>query len=266
MFSALQAGRIDTTYAGDTTTLKALGSGGSMKLVSVLANNGSGVAIVAQKNSSARSIRDLKGKTVTVSAGRGSLADYLLYGSLKKAGLSPDDVTIKYLLPTAAQSAFGSGKIEVWATYGLYPAMAEKNGAHKLVDGGGGRVSGYSLIAASPKSLKDPRKRAALIDVIARFGRAMTWSRTHTDEFAKVIASIGGIQIPIAKLLISQAPQELLPLDTNVVNKIQTVADTMYEAKMLPHKITGASAVDRGIVESRSGGAGTQAGDSPSGT
>lgn len=266
MFSALQAGRIDTTYGGDSAALQALGSGGSLKLVASLAANGSGVSIVSQKNSSVRSIRDLKGKTVAVSPAKGSLADYLLYRSLMEAGMSPDDIKIKYLLPAAGQSAFSSGKIEVWATFGLYPAMAERNGAHIVVDGRDGRTSGLTLITASPKALNDPQKRAAIIDVTARISRAITWSHTHADEFAKEFASLGGVQIPIAKLLISQAPQSLLPLDTNVVSKIQTVADTMYEAKWLSRKITAASAVDRSIVESKSGGSGTQTSASPTGT
>lgn len=168
MFAALQAGRIDTTYGGDATTLHAMGNGSAPKLVAGIQTNGSTVAIVAQKSSSVRSIGDLKGKTVAVSPAEGSLPDYLFYRALKDAGLTPDDVKTKYLLPAAGQAAFSSGQVEVWATIAPFTVMAQKSGARILVDGTDGRTSGLSLISASSKSLDDPQKRAALADVLGR--------------------------------------------------------------------------------------------------
>ncbi|WP_443324055.1 ABC transporter substrate-binding protein [Streptomyces sp. 7N604] len=266
MFAALQAGQIDTTYGGDSTTLQAMGNGSALKLVSGIQTNGSAVAIVAHKSSSVRSIGDLKGKTVAVSPAEGSLADYLLYRALKDAGLAPDDVETKYLLPAAGQSAFSSGQVEVWATIAPFTVMAQKSGARMLVDGTDGRTSGLTLIAASSKSLDDPQKKAALADVLARIRKAMIWSRAHTDEWAEALASASGMEIPLAKLVISLTPQNLIPLDANTVSKIQTVADTMYEAKWLTRKITAASAVDAGVVKAKSGGSDTQTDASPTRT
>ncbi|WP_200309246.1 ABC transporter substrate-binding protein [Streptomyces adelaidensis] len=254
MFAALQAGRIDTTYGGDSTTLHAMGNGSALKLVAGIQTNGSTVAIVAQKSSKVRSIDDLKGKTVAVSPAEGSLADYLLFRALKDAGLAPDDIETKYLLPAAGQAAFSSGQVEVWATVAPFTVMAENSGARVLVDGSDGRTSGLSLIAASSKNLDDPQKKAALTDVLARIQKAMVWSRAHTDEWAEALASATGMEIPLVKLVIALTPQNLIPLDTNTVSRIQTVADTMYEAKWVTRKITAASAVDAGVVKAKKTG------------
>ena len=56
------------------------------------------------ENSTIGKLEDLRGKTISPST-RGSVAHYLVLGALKKAGISPDEVKLAFLMPTDASAA-----------------------------------------------------------------------------------------------------------------------------------------------------------------
>ena len=192
LFQAVQAGAADTSYSADLPSLQALSGGVRVKNVAALKNDGSHVGIVVRKDSSVRSVEDLKGKKVVVSSAKGSIAEYLLANVLQRAGLSYSDVNVQYLLPTDAQAAFASGKVDVWATFGVYQAVALHQGGRLLVDGDDGRVSGYGFIGASDKALADKGKQAALVDFLGRLSKALAWGRSHPQEYADAIEKDNG--------------------------------------------------------------------------
>jgi sulfonate transport system substrate-binding protein len=249
LFQAVQAGAADTSYAADLPTLQALSGGVPVKAVGVLRNDGTHTGIVVRDDSSVKRVRDLKGKKVVVSSAKGSIAEYLLANVLQRAGLSYDDVEVQYLLPTDAQAAFTSGKIEAWATFGVYKSVAEQQGGRLLVNGADGRVSGYGFIGASEKALADSGKKAAVSDYLRRLDKALAWSREHPGDYAKAIQRNTGASPEIAKTLVSQANSELLPVSSQVVRSVQKVGDTMHGIGVLTPNPTVADHVDTSLVK-----------------
>ncbi|MFH8902134.1 ABC transporter substrate-binding protein [Streptomyces coeruleorubidus] len=249
LFQAVQAGAADTSYAADLPTLQALSGGVPVKAVGALHNDGTHTGIVVRDDSSVKSVKDLKGKKVVVSSAKGSIAEYLLAHALQHAGLSYDDVKVQYLLPTDAQAAFTSGKIEAWATFGVYKSVAEQQGGRLLVNGADGRVSGYGFIGASEKALADQGKKAAVSDYLRRLDKALAWSREHPDDYAKAIQQTSGASPEIAKALVSQANSELEPVSPQVVQAVQKVGDTMHGIGVLDPNPTVADHVDTSLVK-----------------
>ncbi|MDT0567180.1 ABC transporter substrate-binding protein [Streptomyces sp. DSM 3412] len=249
LFQAVQAGAVDTSYAADLPTLQALSGGVPVKAVGALRNDGTHTGIVVRDGSSVRSVKDLEGRKVVVSSAKGSIAEYLLAHVLQQAGLSYDDVQVQYLLPTDAQAAFTSGKIEVWATFGVYKAVAEQQGGRLLVNGADGRVSGYGFIGASEEALADQGKKAAIADYLRRLDKALAWSRKHPDDYAKAIQQNNGASAEVAKTLVSQANSELLPVSSQVVDAVQKVGDTMHGIGVLTPHPTVADHVDTSLVK-----------------
>ncbi|QWB21267.1 MULTISPECIES: ABC transporter substrate-binding protein [Streptomyces] len=249
LFQAVQAGAADTSYAADLPTLQALSGGVPVKAVGALRNDGTHTGIVVRGNSSVKSVKDLKGKKVVVSSAKGSIAEYLLAHVLQRAGLKYSDVKVQYLLPTDAQAAFTSGKIEAWATFGVYKAVAEQQGGRLLVNGADGRVSGYGFIGASEKALADKTKKAAIADYLRRLDKALAWSRKHPDDYAKAIQRNNGASPAIAKTLVSQSNGELLPVGSQVVESVQKVGDTMHGIGVLTPNPTVADHVDSSLVK-----------------
>lgn len=249
LFQAVQAGAADTSYAADLPTLQALSGGVRLKAVGALHNDGTHTGIVVRDNSPVKSVKDLKGKKVVVSSAKGSIAEYLLAHVLEQAGLSYSDVHVQYLLPTDAQAAFTSGKVEVWATFGVYKTVAEQHGGRLLINGANGRVSGYGFIGASEKALQVPAKKKAIADYLRRLDKALAWSRRHPTEYAKAIQRTNGASAAVAKALVSQANSELLPVSEPVIRSVQKAGDTMHDIGVLTPDPVLADHVDTSLVK-----------------
>ena len=249
LFQAVQAGAADTTYSADLPALQALSGGVKFKNVAALKNDGHHTGIVVRKNSDVKSVKDLKGKKVVVSSAKGSIAEYLLANVLQQNGLKYSDVKVQYLLPTDAQAAFSSGKIEAWATFGVYQAVGLQQGGRLLVDGADGRISGYGFIGASEKTLADKAKKAALGDFLKRLGTALKWTSTHQDAYADAIVERNGADPAIAKTLASAAYSKVLPVTPEVNGTVQDVADLMHGIGVLDPNVDVAKSADASVLK-----------------
>ncbi|MCX4911049.1 ABC transporter substrate-binding protein [Streptomyces sp. NBC_00878] len=249
LYQAVQAGAADTTYSADLPALQALSGGVKFKNVAALKNDGHHTGIVVREDSDVKSVKDLKGKKVVVSSAKGSIAEYLLANVLQQNGLKYSDVKVQYLLPTDAQAAFSSGKIEVWATFGVYQAVGLQQGGRLLVDGADGRISGYGFIGASEKALADKAKKAALGDFLKRLGTALKWTSTHQDAYADAIVERNGADPAIAKTLASAAYSKVLPVTPEVNGTVQDVADLMHGIGVLDPNVDVAKSADASVLK-----------------
>ena len=249
LYQAVQAGAADTGFSADLPALQALSGGVKIKNVAALKNDGTHVGIVARKDSGIDSIKDLKGQKVVVSSAKGSISEYLLANVLKQNGLDYKDVKVQYLLPTDAQAAFSSGKIKVWAIFGVYQAVALEQGGKLLVDGADGRVSGYGFVNASEKALADSSKKAALSDFLKRLGTALKWTSTNKDAYAKAIVERNGADPSVAKTLASAAYGQVLPITDDVNKTVQDVADLMNSIGVLDPNVDVAKSADTSLLK-----------------
>ncbi|MDH6622700.1 sulfonate transport system substrate-binding protein [Streptomyces sp. LBL] len=249
LYQAVQAGAADTGYSADLPALQALSGGVKVKNVAALRNDGKHVGLVVRKDSGIDSVKDLKGQKVVVSSAKGSVAEYLLANVLKQNGLSYRDVKVQYLLPTDAQAAFASGKIKVWATFGVYQAVGLEQGGKLLVDGADGRVSGIGFVNASDKALADPSKKAALTDFLKRLGTALQWTSTHQDAYAKAIETRNGADASVARTLASAAYSKVLPVTGDVNTTVQGVADLMNGIGVLEPNVDVAKSADPSVLK-----------------
>jgi sulfonate transport system substrate-binding protein len=247
LFQAVQAGAADTSYAADLPTLQALSGGVPVKGVAALRNDGTAVSIVVQKNSPTKQVADLKGKTVVVSSAKGSIAEYLLANALQQAGLTYSDVKVRYLLPTQAQAGFTAGKFDIWATFGVYQAVAVQQGAREIVNGADGRVSGYGFVGAADKALADKRKKAAIGDFLKRLSKAVAWAKAHPDAYAQAIQKSSGASAAVARTIVKQSYAGLVPITPEVAQAVQKVADTMHGIKVLDPNVDVATSVDTSL-------------------
>ncbi|MGY2184749.1 putative aliphatic sulfonates-binding protein precursor [compost metagenome] len=236
LFEALRAGAVDLAPAGDTPVLAAATGGTPLRIVAVRRSQSRGIAILVPADSAIHSVADLKGRNVVVSSARGSISQYLLIRALANAGVDEKDVNIGFVLPTDALAAFNAGKIEAWATFGIYQAFAEQQGARVLISGEGINT-GLTFITASDEALTDPLKRKALSDVLQRFAKAFEWARQNPDEYARVFAKVNDIPLDVSKRLRSWGDESLLPLESRDVQALQQVDDLFVEKNIFPHRV-----------------------------
>src|SRR5450830_1777307 len=115
---ALNAGAIDIGFLGDSGFLFLASKSSNVRLIGVTRQNPKTVALLVPKNSTAKTIADLKGKKVAYWPGAWS--QQLTLGALDKAGLSADHVQFVKLMPLDAATALPGGSIDafpVWEPY-----------------------------------------------------------------------------------------------------------------------------------------------------
>lgn len=139
----MMAGKIDIGSMGDYPMLINLTSGARSpdthtEIVSVTGYNSRGAlnSIVVASDSTATSIQDLKGKTISTSVG--SAGDGLMVRALTRAGIDPvHDVKVENQDPSVGASALQAGSADALSQFVAWPGqLVFQNQAKLLYDGG----------------------------------------------------------------------------------------------------------------------------------
>ena len=246
LFEAQRANAVDLAPAGDLPVLAAAIGDPSLKIVATRVGTPTSLGIVVQADSPLRHVADLKGKTVVVSSARGSISQYQLYGALAEAGLTRDDVNVRFVLPVDAFAAFEARQLEVWATFDPYFGTAVQRGGRVLRDGSGINT-GLAFITASGAAAADQAKRPALSDALQRFQRAGAWAVGHPEAYAQVYATVTRLPIETAKVITARAALQQRPVSDADIAALQKVADRAFEQQILPSKVNVRAITAQGL-------------------
>jgi len=246
LFEAQRANAVDLAPAGDLPVLAAAIGDPSLKIVATRVGTPTSLGIVVQPDSPLRHVADLKGKTVVVSSARGSISQYQLYGALAEAGLTRDDVNVRFVLPVDAFTAFESRQLEVWATFDPYYGTAVQRGARILRDGTGINT-GLAFITASGAAAADQAKRPALADALQRFQRAGAWAAEHPEAYAQVYSTLTHLSIETARVITVRSALKQRPVSDADIAALQRVADQAFEQRILPTKVDVRGITEQGI-------------------
>ncbi len=241
---ALNAGALDVGFTGDLPFLFVYAAGAPVKAVGAWRNNPDSIALLTRPDTAIHSLKDLKGKQIAVN--RGGWGHYLLLGLLERAGLKPTDVTLRFLGPVDGRAALASHSVDAWATWEPYVSSAIVVDQDVLVPQGGGNgiLSGYSYALARDEALKDPAKRDAIADLLARLAKAQIWAKQHPQAFAQALSTSLGMPTTITIRWIASA--DIHPADFNpqVADTLQQSADFFFKYHVLPKSIDVHKAFD----------------------
>ena len=124
LLEALNTNNIDFGHASDGNAVFMQAGGHSLQYVAAESPYPEGVALVAKEESSIETVADFVGKTIGVT--KGGNQHYLLLVALKEAGISLDDVTIKFYKDAAeGLAAFTNGEFDVYGSWDPYLAIVE---------------------------------------------------------------------------------------------------------------------------------------------
>jgi NitT/TauT family transport system substrate-binding protein len=122
LMSAFAAGALDVGYVGIAPSITAVANKTARVVVLAQANS-EGSALVVRKDSSIRSVLELKDKTVAV-PGHATVQDFLLRRALRKANLSDQQTRIMVLKPPEMINALRNGDIDGFMAWEPFPAKA----------------------------------------------------------------------------------------------------------------------------------------------
>jgi sulfonate transport system substrate-binding protein len=252
LLEAVSAGGVDVGRVGNTPPIFAAAANAKLALVSSSQGNVAGDAILVPSDSTLRSVKDLRGKTIGVA--KGSSAHGQVLYTLRKAGLSTKDVKLSFLQPADAYGAFKQHQIDAWAVWDPYTSQAKLEAEARVLADGNGTANGYTFIVAGTSALSDAGTNSAIRDYVLRHAKAERWADTHREEWAQTWAKETRLSIEVARAAVEAGPDLPVPLDDKVVASEQDLADAFTEDGVLPGRVDFGKFVDRRYVSDLSKG------------
>jgi len=241
LLEALSAGAIDFGTTGEAPPIFSQAAGSPLLYVSFEPPSPTGEAILVPKDSSVRTLADLKGKQVALN--KGSNVHFLLVQALASVGLTPRDITAAYLAPSDARAAFERGAVDAWAIWDPFLSAAqEATGARVLADGvnlAPNRqffLATWSFVREQPDIL---RRVNAEIDATDR------WAEGNQAEVTRLLTASMGLPEPVVARAVGRLGYGVQPLTAEVVADQQRIADTFFSLRLIPQRLDVASAVWR---------------------
>ena len=241
MLEALNVGSIDFGSVGEAPPVFAQAAGANLLYAANEPASPHAERILVPKDSSVRTVAELKGKRVALN--KGSNVHFLLVKALERAGLKYSDVEVSFLPPADARAAFESKSIDAWVIWDPYSASAEADlGARTLADGSDTVSNFQFFIAAKDYADKNPEVLSTLIRLLDDNDH---WIEGHIKESAAIIAPQIGLIPAVAEVSLARYAYGVAPLTDAVAKRQQEIADTFYDLKLIPKKLDVAAAVWR---------------------
>ncbi|CUX53376.1 aliphatic sulfonate ABC transporter substrate-binding protein [Agrobacterium deltaense] len=244
LVEALNVGSINVGWTGDAPPIFGQAAGSAIVYVAALPSNGKGEAIFTKPESGIKSVADLKGKKVGV--GKGTSAHNLLVAALEKNGLKFSDIEVVYLSPADASAAFASDKIDAWAVWDPFYAIAETR--YKPVTLA--RTSDVLAVSTYFLANRDYAKsNADTINItIGALGEAAKWSAANRDKVAAALHEVTGVPLEAQTLAANRSEFGITRIDDKIVASQQETADRFYRLGLIPKQISIKDAVWSGAT------------------
>jgi len=239
LLEALNVGSVDFGYVGEAPPVFAQAAGANFVYSAYEIPTPDAEAILVPKDSTLKSVADLKGKKVAFN--KGSDVHWLVVALLKKAGLRYSDIEPVYLAPADARAAFEKGAVDAWAIWDPFQAAAEKQLQARRLASGVGAVSHHQFfLSARPFAEKHADVLRIVLEEVSREGQ---WIRANTAQAAAQLAPIQGLDPDVIEVGLKRYAHIFKPVDAQVLEEQQRIADTFYELKLIPKKINVSDAI-----------------------
>lgn len=194
----IHADALDLGSGSETSAAFGVKSNARIKFIAVYREDLNNQGTFVQKDSGIRSVAELRGKRVGYV--RGTTSHYYLYKQLAEAGLDFDkDVRATHLAPADGLNAFARGDLDAWGIWGYNGQLARTRHGARTLKTAVGYLSGNFLISANPKAVDDPRRHAALEDLLLRLQKAYAWSNSNHLAYAQ--AQSRETRVPVGDIL-----------------------------------------------------------------
>jgi NitT/TauT family transport system substrate-binding protein len=227
---ALSAGAVDIGFLGDSGFLFLASKSTSVKLIGVTRQDPKTVALLVPKNSTAKTIADLKDKKVAYWPGAWS--QQLTLGALDKAGLPADHVQFVKLMPLDAAAALPGGSIDAFPVWEPYISQQIVQTGARTLFTAEGVIPALSTIAAYVPSIES--KRAAIADFLVRVKKARAWVDANTDSYADAWAQRANLDKDVSRHWLRQARLTVGAVDAPAAKDLQATADFLHKVDVLP--------------------------------
>jgi sulfonate transport system substrate-binding protein len=189
----LQGNAIDFGSTAGSAALLSRANGNPIKAVYIY-EQPEWTALVVAKDSTAKSITDLKGKKIA--ALKGTDPYFFLLRTLHLAGLSQADIQFVNLPHGEGRTALERGQVDAWAGLDPFMAATELQAGSRLIYRNPDFNTYGFLNGRESFVTKYP---AATRTLIGLYERAKQWIVDHPDDAAAILADAAQLDISVAK-------------------------------------------------------------------
>lgn len=241
LLEALNTNNIDFGHASDGNAVFMQAGGHPINYLASESPYPEGVALVVKAESDIKTVEDLKGKIIGVT--RGGNQHYLLLVALKKAGISLDDVEIKFYKDAAeGLAAFTKGEFDVYGSWDPYLAIVENTVKTRTIVNGSGLTENRTFYFATEELLTE--KPDVVKIILEELQKADQWANDNKEEASKVLATELGLDEAPIQQANDRRTFGVQKIDQTIIESQQQLADTFFEAKLLETNISIADAVN----------------------
>ena len=189
----LQGNAVDFGSTAGSAALLSRANGNPIKAIYIY-EQPEWTALVVAKDSTAKSITDLKGKKIA--AQKGTDPYFFLLRTLNQAGLSQADVQFVNLPHADGRTALERGQVDGWAGLDPHMAASELQAGSKLIYRNKD-FNTYGFLNGREDFVK--KYPATTRTLIGLYERAKQWIVDHPDDAAKILADEAQIDVTVAK-------------------------------------------------------------------
>jgi sulfonate transport system substrate-binding protein len=191
-------------------------------------------AIIVPAGSAIHTVADLKGRSVAVHRGSGS--HFVLAAALKRVGLSFQDIVPAYLTPSGASAAFERGSVDAWSIWDPFLALVEAKMPTRTLCDATGLSSYHRYYTAATRFVEaHPDLVADVYDALVAVG---TWVKRNPQEAARQLSPLwGGMPTAVIERAVDRRTYAVEPVEKGQLGDQQRIADTFYEARLIPEPI-----------------------------
>lgn len=233
LLEALNVGSLDFGHTGEAPPIFAQAAEARLVYYADASANPKGEAILVPKNSSIKTLQDLKGKKIALN--KGSNVHFLLVKALEKAGIPYSDIKTVFLPPADARAAFEKGDIDAWVIWDPFFADAERATNARILADGSGLVKNREFFLATKKFATENPK---VLDVIFKeLKKTDKWVEGNPKEAATFLAPQIGMSVDTLELTLNRRTYGLEKMNDEVAKDQQQIADAFYKLKLIPQDI-----------------------------
>lgn len=243
---SIKSGRLEATFMIAPLAMKLREQGVPVKILYLGHRDGS--TVMVQKDSTAKSLRDLRGKTLAIPS-KYSNQNLVIHKLMENQGIKPDEIRFVEMPPPDMPGALAAKAIDAYFVGEPHPARAELDGTGRVLYHAKDIWPGFisCVLVAHEKLIKE--RPAVVRDLVRGIAESGEWAETHRLEAAQVAAPYFRQDEKVVRYVLTQPPDRvsyrmLTPTDEEL-NKIHEMA---LKAGILTKPIEMKDLIDRSFI------------------
>lgn len=245
--NAMESNSINVGGMADQPAIQAAANDGTEKIVGVYSQSDKYVQLVVPKDSTAKSITELKGKKITV--GIGTIGHRVLFAMIAAAGLKPEDFEILNTPDGNLITTLDSGFADAAVTTEPTASKLDYEGEINIIGNTEGVKTNYTVLVSTGEFLAEhPEGVEAFLKAVKKSIDYLNDPANH-EEAVALLAEAAEVKPEVVELALAKFEFNIA-LNNAAVNSIQDSADIMYDMEIIRKEVKAEDFIDTGFLES----------------